>query len=198
MPSRDAATSTLVLPRAAARPAAPAGPERSAPPPNRVSADSGTSTPISNPVFPVSSPLGRPLGTRARGRWVDGRRARWRRRRAHRGSPVTTRPTPAAPPVPPPKPVPVPPLPPKPPLPPPLPGFVAQVTSCGSQEKVGVGDGLPLSFPLPFWPLSCFLCFLATLRRFGGTWFQVWPVKTVAGNGSTSSGTHWSSASACQ
>src|SRR6266702_5983048 len=47
MPSTDAARSTPVLPRAAAR---PTGPERSAPPPNRVSADSGTSTPISNRV----------------------------------------------------------------------------------------------------------------------------------------------------
>src|SRR5215472_16428383 len=59
MPSTDAATSTPVLPRAAARPAGPTGPERSAPPPNRVFADSGTSTPISNPVFLVSSPPGR-------------------------------------------------------------------------------------------------------------------------------------------
>src|SRR5882757_1576591 len=56
MPSTDAATSTLVLPRAAARPTGPAGPERSAPPPNRVSADSGTSTPISNRV-PLSARL---------------------------------------------------------------------------------------------------------------------------------------------
>src|SRR5512140_1563104 len=58
MPSSDAATSTPVLPRTAARPADPTGPERSAPPPNRVFADSGTSTPISNPVFLVSSPPG--------------------------------------------------------------------------------------------------------------------------------------------
>src|SRR5205807_7376601 len=58
MPSTDAATSTLVLPRAAARPTGPAGPERSAPPPNRVSADSGTSTPISNRVFLSVPPRG--------------------------------------------------------------------------------------------------------------------------------------------
>src|SRR2546430_14941981 len=48
MPSTDATTSTPVPPRAAARPTGLAG--RPAPPPNRVSADSGTSTPISNRV----------------------------------------------------------------------------------------------------------------------------------------------------
>src|SRR5580765_6005411 len=56
MPSTEAATSTPVPPRTAVRPTGLAG--RPAPPPNRVSADSGTSTPISNRVFPVSSPPG--------------------------------------------------------------------------------------------------------------------------------------------
>src|SRR5712691_6968575 len=52
MPRTDAASSTPVLPRAAARAAGRAGPERSAPPPNRVFVDPGASTPISNPVLP--------------------------------------------------------------------------------------------------------------------------------------------------
>src|SRR6266702_1779653 len=52
MPSTDAASSTPVLARAAARAAVRAGPERSAPPSNRVFVDPGASTPISNPVLP--------------------------------------------------------------------------------------------------------------------------------------------------
>src|SRR5580765_2474814 len=48
MPSTEAATSTPVPPRTAVRLTGLAG--RAAPPPNRVSADSGTSTPISNRV----------------------------------------------------------------------------------------------------------------------------------------------------
>src|SRR5690348_11869630 len=185
MPSTDAATSTPVLPRAAVRPTGLAG--RRAPPPNRVSADSGTSTPISNRVS---------LSARLRGlqRAFLVRRSRrcCSRRRAHRGSPVTTRPTPpptGAPPRPPPPPRPPlpPPLPPpRPPLPPPVP--VVQVTTCGSQEKVGQGIGFPPwspPWPPPWPPWSCFLGFLSALRRFGGTRFQVWPVKTGVGNGST-------------
>src|SRR6266496_1810200 len=118
MPSTDAATSAPVRPRAAARPTRLAG--RPAPPPNRVSADSGTSTPISNRVS---------LSARLRGlqRAFLVRRSR---RRAHRGRPVTTRPTPPAtgtPFTPPPPPRPPPPAP-----PPPVP--VVQVTTCGSQE----------------------------------------------------------------
>src|SRR6185437_3993421 len=183
MPSTDAATSTPVLPRTAARPTGLAG--RPAPPPNRVSADSGTSTPISNRVS---------LSARLRGlqRAFLVRRSR---RRAHRGSPVTTRPMPPVtgpPPRPPPLP---PPRPPPLPLPPPPPP-VAQVTIRGSQEKVGHGVGFspwPPPWP-PGLPWSCFLGFLATLRRFGGTWFQVWPVKTGVGNGSTPSGTNMFSA----
>src|SRR5262249_5478275 len=109
------------------------------------------------------------------------------RRLAHRGRPVTTRPTP---PVtgPPPRPPPLPP-PGPPPLPPPPP--VVQVTIRGSQMKVGQGLGLsPWPPPRPPFrpPWSCFLCSLSALRRFGGTWFQVWPVNTGVGNGSTPSG----------
>src|SRR4249920_3251680 len=123
MPITDAATSAPVLPRAAARPTRLAG--RPAPPPNRVSADSGTSTPISNRVS---------LSARLRGlqRAFLVRRSRLSRRccsrrRAHRGRPVTTRPTPPAtgapftPPPPPGPPVPPLPPPPRPPPPPPLP-----------------------------------------------------------------------------
>src|SRR5271165_24885 len=54
MPSTDAASSTLVLPRATARVAGLSGldgPERSAPPSFRVFVDPGASTPISNPVL---------------------------------------------------------------------------------------------------------------------------------------------------
>src|SRR5689334_18542444 len=192
MPSTDAATSTPVLPRAAVRPTGLAG--RRAPPPNRVSADSGTSTPISNRVS---------LSARLRGLQraflVCRSRRCCSRRRAHRGRPVTTRPTPPVtgppprpPPLPPPKPPPLP-L----PLPPPPPPPVVQVTTCGSQEKVGQGVGFsPWPPPRPPFcpPWSCFLGFLPTLRRFGGTWFQVWPAKTGVGNGSTPSGTNMFSA----
>src|SRR6185312_14844048 len=183
MPSTDAATSTPVLPRAAVRPTGLAG--RRAPPPNRVSADSGTSTPISNRVS---------LSARLRGlqRAFLVRRSRrcCSRRRAHRGRPVTTRPTPPVtgpPPFTPPPPLP-------PPRPPPPPPPVVQIR--GSQEKVGLGVGFPpWSPPWPSClPWSCFLGFSPTLRRFGGTWFQVWPVKTGVGNGSTPSGTNMSSA----
>src|SRR5436190_24082413 len=130
MPSTDAATRIPVLPRTAVRPTGLAG--RPAPPPNRVSADSGTSTPISNRVS---------LSARRRGLQpafpVRRGRRRRSRRRAHRGRPVTTRPTPPATGVPFTPPPPCPPV----PLPPPLP--VVQVTACGSQEKVGQGVGFP-------------------------------------------------------
>src|SRR6185437_16349120 len=106
MPSTDAATSTPVLPRTAARPTGLTG--RPAPPPNRVSADSGTSTPISNRVS---------LSARLRG--LQRAFLVRSRRRAHRGSPVTTRPRPA-PTGPPPRPPPPPLPPPRPPPPPPI------------------------------------------------------------------------------
>src|SRR5689334_10180667 len=193
MPSTDAATSTPVPPRTAVRLTGLAG--RLAPPPNRVSADSGTSTPISNRV----SLLARLRGLQ-RTFLVRWSRRCCSRRRTHRGRPVTTRPTPpvTGPPLPPPRPPPLPPPgPPPPPLPLPLPPPVVQVTTCGSQEKVGQGVGFPpWSPPRPPSgpPWSCFLGFLPTSRRFGGTWFQVWPVKTGVGNGSTPSGTNMFSA----
>src|SRR5215470_2703301 len=147
MPSTDATTSTPVLPRTAARPAELAG--RPAPPPNRVSADSGTSTPISNRVSLSACLRGLQRAFRCSRRCCS-------RRLAHRGRPVTTRPTP---PVtgPPPRPPPLPP-PGPPPLPPPPP--VVQVTIRGSQMKVGQGLGLspwpPPRPPFcPPWRCSC-------------------------------------------
>ncbi len=55
------------------------------------------------------------------------------------------------------------------------------------------GFGWPFPFPFPL-PWSCLLCFFGALRRLGGTWFQVLPVKTGVVNGSIPSGTNMFSA----
>src|SRR5271166_1165501 len=155
MPSTDAASSTVVLPRATAKAAGLGGPERSAPPPYRVFVDPGASTPISNRApDPAASPL------------------------ALAQAPPTAVPTGVAVTL------------------CPLPPAVPQVTTVGSQMKVGNGLGFPppwpgwLPFWLPFWLWLCFLCFVATLRRPGGTWFHMLPVKTGGVNCSTPSGTN--------